>query len=119
MTIRPLQSSEVCLLDPNEMESSLISPPISLLDYAAPINLNFHHVLATVPNGTNFTDAYVEISNDGGVSWNELKHYNSAQGGWTSFKQENINLNAYAGEPFVLIRFRYHSKMIISGQLTM
>ncbi|MBW7870086.1 MAG: fibronectin type III domain-containing protein [Flavobacteriia bacterium] len=97
-------------VDPKEMESSLISPPISLLDYAAPINLNFHHVLATVPNGTNFTDAFVEISNDGGVSWNELKHYNSAQGGWTSFKQENINLNAYVGEPFVLIRFRYHSK---------
>jgi len=97
-------------VDTEEMESSLISPPISLLDYAAPINLNFHHVLATVPNGTNFTDAYVEISNDGGVSWNELKHYNSAQGGWTSFKEENINLSSYAGEAFVMIRFRYHSK---------
>lgn len=93
-----------------EMESSLISPPVSLADYAAPVNLSFYHVFETVSSGSNFSNAYVEISNDGGNSWNILKHYNTKQGDWSAFANETVNLNPYAGQAYLLFRFRYHSK---------
>lgn len=96
-------------VSPNEMESSLISPPISLLDYASPVNLNFHHVFETSTNGSNFSNGYVEISTDG-ANWTQLRHYNTKHGDWTNFEEENISLDDYAGEAFVLLRFRYHSK---------
>ena len=87
------------------MESQLISPPISLLDYNTPVNLTFNHAFWT----DGYSEAYVDISTDGGQTWTELKSYTSDVGGPTNFVGETINLNAYAGNPYVLIRFYYLS----------
>ncbi|MBN8621523.1 MAG: T9SS type A sorting domain-containing protein [Flavobacteriales bacterium] len=87
------------------MNSSLISAPISLLDYNTPINLTFNHLFWT----DSGSKAYVRISTDRGDTWSTLKTYSADVGGLTSFASETINLDAYAGNPFILLSFDYLS----------
>lgn len=90
-----------------EMESSLISPPMSFTDYnsaSTNITFTFNHYFRKQTND----DAYVEITTDG-VNWTELEHYTSTVGLNNNFALETINLNAYKGLPYVQIRFRYHA----------
>jgi len=95
-----------------QMVSSLNSPPISLLDYDAPINLTFNHYYRTKNNYPfYYSTATVEISTDGGLNWNILRTYTGSDvGGPTSFASETVNLNAYAGNPYVLLRFNYEGR---------
>lgn len=93
-----------------EMQSSLISPPMSLIDYNSPstnITLTFNHLYWT----DGFGDAYIDVTTDG-VNWVNIKHYTSDQGnppGSLNFKGENIDLNTYKGVSFFQIRFRYEA----------
>ncbi|WP_285270303.1 T9SS type A sorting domain-containing protein [Kaistella rhinocerotis] len=94
----------------DEMESSLISPPMSFLDYnsaSTNITFTFYHYFRQFTSFPD-SDAYVEITTDG-VTWTTLRHYNSTVGTRNNFALETINLNAYKGIPYVQIRFRYHA----------
>lgn len=94
----------------DEMESSLISPPMSFLDYnsaSTDITFTFYHYFRQFTSFPD-SDAYVEITTDG-VNWTTLRHYTSTVGGSSNFVLETINLNAYKGTPYVQIRFRYHA----------
>jgi len=93
---------------PYVMESNLVSSPISLLDYNAPINLTFNHYYSTYNFPPNYySTATVEISEDG-ENWTVLKTYTGSDvGGQASFAAESINLNAYSGKPYLLLRFHY------------
>jgi len=93
---------------PYIMESNLVSSPISLLDYNTPINLTFNHFYSTYNNPPNYySTATVEISEDG-ENWTVLKTYTGSDvGGQASFAAESINLNAYSGKPYLLLRFHY------------
>ena len=94
---------------PYAMESSLLSAPISLLDYNTPITLGFNHFYSTYNLPPSFySSATVEISEDDGANWTVLKTYTgSTVGSATNFAQESIDLNAYAGKSFLLLRFHY------------
>ncbi|HHN93774.1 MAG TPA: hypothetical protein ENK17_03320, partial [Anaerolineae bacterium] len=81
------------------MDTEMWTPPIDLSGASAP-SLSFW---------TQFwvwgdDHAYVDISTDGGANWTNLLHYTSDVNGP---HQETIDLSAYAGEPSVIIRFRY------------
>lgn len=96
-----------------DMESSLVSPPISLLDYNTPINLTFNHYYSTYYDfyPLFYSTATVEISEDGGLTWTVLKTYTGSDvGSPTSFASETINLNAYAGKPYLILRFHYEGR---------
>lgn len=90
---------------PYQMESSLISPPLSFTDYNTPINLEYDHYFQQYSSAST---AYVEITTDG-INWTTLTTYTTTQGGATSFAHVTTNLNAYVGQPFVQIRFRYNA----------
>lgn len=93
---------------PFQMESSLITPPMSLLDYNSAttnITLTFYHHFRQF-SGTE--EAKVEVTTDGS-NWTEIKSYTATVGGATNFVLETINLNAYKGEPYFQLRFRYHA----------
>lgn len=94
----------------DEMETSLISPPLSFLDYnsaSTNITFTFYHYFRQYTLFPD-SDAYVEITTDG-VNWTTLRHYTSTVGASNNFVLETINLNAYKGSPYVQIRFRYHA----------
>jgi hypothetical protein len=60
---------------------------------------------------TTTTEGNIEISTNGGTSWNLVKTYTANQGTTTAGAQvaaaENVNLNAYIGQPSLMVRFRY------------
>ncbi|MBW7870413.1 MAG: hypothetical protein H3C39_05050, partial [Flavobacteriia bacterium] len=89
------------------MFSWLQSPPISLLDYDTPINLTFNHLFWT----DGLSTAKVRVSTDGGLTWDVLRTYTTDQygSGLLDFKAETINLDTYAGEPYLLLVFDYNS----------
>lgn len=92
---------------PYEMQSSLISPPMSLIDYNSPttnITLTFNHYLRY----SSSEEAKVEVTTDG-TNWTTIQSYTSTQGGATHFAVASIDLNAYKGAPYFQIRFRYHA----------
>ncbi|MGB6093281.1 MAG: hypothetical protein WBF83_05940 [Moheibacter sp.] len=94
---------------PYQMESSLITPPMSLLDYNSAttnITLTFNHYFRK--NYWGNEEAKIEVTTDGS-NWTEIKSYTATVGGATNFVLETINLNAYKGEPYFQLRFRYHA----------
>ncbi|MGB3454160.1 MAG: hypothetical protein WBA59_10040 [Moheibacter sp.] len=92
-----------------EMESSLITPPMSLLDYnsgTTNITLTFNHHYRK--GFSSVEEAKVEVTTDG-TNWTTIQSYTTTQGGATSFVPATINLNAYKGAPYFQLRFRYHA----------
>ena len=87
------------------MRSNLISPTFSLADYSAPINLTFYHYFRAEYGGV----ARVQISTDYGETWDTIQTYTITQGLENDFDLATINLDAYAGEPGVTLRFNYES----------
>ncbi len=79
-----------------------LAHPIDLSAINSPV-LSFWHRHTT--HGNN-DFCYSEISEDGGVSWTELKKYS---GNITTFVLEKISLSAYKTSP-VLVRFRLRDK---------
>lgn len=93
---------------PYEMESSLIAPPMSLVDYNSAttnITLTFNHHFRRFSGNE---EAKVEVTTDG-QNWTTIQSYIATQGTATNFASETINLNAYRGEPYFQLRFRYHA----------
>ncbi len=93
---------------PYEMESSLIAPPMSLVYYnsaSTNITLTFNHHFRRFSGNE---EAKVEVTTDG-QNWTTIQSYIATQGTATNFASETINLNAYRGEPYFQLRFRYHA----------
>jgi hypothetical protein len=100
--------------------TTLTSPAFSLAGLTT-TSLQFHHYYRYL--GTNDT-TQVQVSTNG-TSWTTVQTYTSTQGTASGFVQATINLNAYAGQPSVQVRFRYRSaygwywavdNVIVSGQ---
>ncbi len=83
----------------------LQSPSFNLTGYTT-VNLSFWHHFRY--NSGEF--ALVEASTDG-ITWNTLTGgtYSSTQGAANGFVNANLNMDTYAGEPVVYIRFRYNN----------
>ncbi len=81
----------------------LQSPAFSLASYTT-VNLSFWHYFKYQGG----EEAIVEVSTDGGT-WTALAGgtYTSNQGSSNGFVNANLNMDAYAGQPIVYIRFRY------------
>lgn len=89
---------------PYPIETSLISEPMSFQDYST-VTLEFDHFFRQYLSAST---GFVEISKDGGLTWSNVATYNSTRGtSFTNWQTESYNLNAYAGQGFVQIRFRY------------
>lgn len=88
---------------PYDLESSLVSPPISLVNHDGPVTLSFSHFFRQYLSAST---GYVEVTTNGST-WTTLQSYTSTQGSGTGFQARTINLNAYVGAPFLQIRFRY------------
>ncbi|MBK7942048.1 MAG: T9SS type A sorting domain-containing protein [Flavobacteriales bacterium] len=83
--------------------TTLVSPSFSLVGYTT-ASLNFYHHYRF--NSGASDRAYVDVSTDG-TNYTNLVTYSSTQGNWNAFTQANLNLNSYAGQPTVYVRFRY------------
>jgi len=80
----------------------LQSPPISTLGYSS-LTLSFYHYFRVYLSGET---GKVQVSTDGST-WTDIVTYTSNTGSSTSFASVSLNLNAYAGFPYVFIRFKY------------
>lgn len=85
-------------------EAYLESPTFSLAGFTT-ANLSFWHYY----NYLSGDFARVEISTDGGSSWNTLVQYNSDQGAVANFANPIIPLTPYLGETNLKIRFYYQA----------
>lgn len=82
--------------------TTMTSPSINASGFTT-LSLNFRQYY----NDYSGTDAaYVEVSTNGS-SWTTVATYTSDQGSLTSFASTSINLNAYAGNATLYVRFRY------------
>ncbi len=83
--------------------TQLISPAFSTVGYSS-LSLSYHHHYRF--NSGTSDRARVEVSTNG-TSWTIVQTHSSTQGAVNGFVQATVNLNAYAGQPNVYLRFRY------------
>ena len=88
-----------------ELQSSLISPPVSVLDHSGPVTLTFDHYFRQKTATSSI--GYLEISTEGGA-WTTIATYTATEGALAAFANKSYNLDTYiAGKTFFQIRFRY------------
>jgi hypothetical protein len=80
--------------------AATLATPISLAGVTTP-TLTFSHRYSTE---SCCDHGRVEISTNGGASWTQLAQYSGSLSTWTPV---TISLTSYAGQPSVLIRFRF------------
>jgi hypothetical protein len=78
------------------------STEFSTVGYTS-LTLRFYHYLYYWSNNT----AYVEISTNGGSSWQNLATYTSTVGSQNNFQLVTISLNSFLNQPNCKIRFRH------------
>jgi hypothetical protein len=85
--------------------TQLITPVISTVGFTS-VNLSFWHYFRWW-SSADF--ARVEISTDGGATWNPtaLATYTTVVGGPTAFANVNIDLSSYLNQANLKLRFRY------------
>lgn len=88
----------------SQVDTEMISPPINLVG-VQDAELEFYHFYKH--HTTKTTNARVEISEDGGLTWVLLNSYNSDQGSANNFSKVNVNLNPYLGSANVQVKFKY------------
>jgi hypothetical protein len=69
--------------------------------------LSFRHYFSYYP-GEPEQYADVDVSTNGGGAWTNIARYTSNQGFAGEFANVTIDLSAYAGQPQVMVRFRFH-----------
>lgn len=82
----------------------LTSPSFSTVGYTQ-ASLSFYHVYNFFSGDTGT----VQISTNGGTTWTNLVVYSSDVGTYTNWQNAIIPLNAYLGQPDVMIRFWYNA----------
>jgi len=85
-------------------DSDLRTPVLDLSTYSN-VSLSFRGRLRLVFNNTTEEEGYVEVSTNGGTSWNQVSYSTTSQGnpgGLTT-----VNLGAYDLTPNVMVRWRY------------
>ena len=87
------------------MFTILQSPSFSSVGYTA-LSVSFRHYYRFL----SATEAFVEVSIDGGATWTPLKSYTATQGAPTAFVADSVNMDAYVGQAAVSIRFRYQDR---------
>ncbi|MBP6515647.1 MAG: hypothetical protein KA242_01260 [Chitinophagales bacterium] len=117
------QYEGLCFSTPTT-DTRFTSPAFSTVSFTG-VTLNFSHVFRfgdSVYSASN-NEAFVEVSTNGGSNWTTLQGYgqgyqNIGTASTTGFLSTtttytgvaaSINLNAYAGLPSVMIRFRYRT----------
>jgi len=83
--------------------TTLISPGFSAQGYST-LSLSYYHNYKY--NATE--NANVDVSTDGST-WTNVQVFTSTQGTYNGFVQATVNLNAYAGQSLLFIRFRYNA----------
>lgn len=83
------------------MDTWMISPVMDLSDYTV-YTLTFK---SDFNDYGNVDDGYVDVSVDGGATWTNVFHYDSAD--FFGPRIETVDLSAYAGETSVWLRFHY------------
>ena len=69
--------------------------------------LDFRHYFSYYP-GEPVQFADVDVSTNGGGAWTNIARYTSNQGYAGEFANVTIDLSAYAGQPQVMVRFRFN-----------
>lgn len=82
--------------------SQLTSPVIDASNFTT-LTLNFQH---TYKKGTE-SGVNIQVSTNGGGNWSTLKAYTSNRGSENNLVNETVNMDAYAGNPNLMIRFNY------------
>lgn len=85
--------------------TTLVSPVFNLSGYAT-ASINFWHYIRRLT--ADITQ--VQVSIDNGVTWTTVQNFASAQGAPSGFVNQTVNLNAYAGQSNVRVRFFYQSQ---------
>jgi uncharacterized repeat protein (TIGR01451 family) len=83
------------------MDTWMISPVMDLSEYST-YTLTFK---SDFNDYGNVDDGYVDVSVDGGTTWTNVFHYDSAD--FRGPRTETVDLSAYAGETSVWLRFHY------------
>lgn len=83
--------------------SILQSPMINTMGYSA-ASLTFYHVYA---NRDANDSVRVQVSANGGATWNTVYVTRTFTGGYTNFALQTISLNAYINIPALMLRFNY------------
>ena len=88
----------------NTTRTTISSPPIDLSNMSTAY-LSWYHYFRSYSAGDSLIA--VQISNDGGVSWNNLKVYTTTQGSEVAFVKDSVNLSSYLGQNGLQVRFNY------------
>lgn len=86
------------------VDTEMISPPINLVGVQS-ASLEFHHFYKHL--STKATTARVLISDDAGLTWNQVASYSSTQGSESNFSKVTIDLHSYLGSANVQVKFHY------------
>lgn len=86
------------------VETEMISPAINLVG-VEDATLEFYHYYKHLTTKT--TTAAVLISDDAGLTWNQVASYSTNQGSADSFSKVEIDLENYLGSANVQVKFRY------------
>jgi hypothetical protein len=81
--------------------TTLVSPEFSAQGYST-LSLSYHHYYRY----NNNESANVDVSTDG-INWTTEQTHSSTQGADNGFVQATVNLDAYAGQTQLFLRFRY------------
>jgi hypothetical protein len=80
----------------------LQSPSFSTVGYTG-LSISYRHYYRFL----SATEAFVEVSTDGGTTWTPVRSYTATQGAPTAFVADSVNLDTYVGQATVSVRFRY------------
>ncbi len=94
-------------------EGAAIWPALNLTSVAPPVTLSFHHLMQT-ETGTNFDRAQVDISTNGGTSWQVVAARWFTTNGWPNdfagaWRTQRVDLKAFAGSTNAQLRFHFNT----------
>lgn len=82
----------------------LVTSTLNALNFTT-LNLTFKQFYSDFSSTAD--SAVVEVSTNGGTNWTVVTSYLTNQGTATSFSTASVNLNTYAGQSNLKVRFRY------------
>ncbi len=85
--------------------TELISPSFSTVGYTT-LSMSFAHYFRIFSASET---GKIEVSTDGGANYSTVQTYSSTQGLPATFSNVNLNLDAFVGNPSVMVRFKYNA----------